>query len=342
MPFSTNEKLTRQVVNEAELAFQRLLNGSEIVNVGKDLSIADDLFTNKLTVSGAITLPANSVSCDAIADSATKKTLTTAAQNFNGVKTFVDRPIFTSGYQLPGDSLVVDSSGNMVYPAASGVTTITKTNTLGTTAFISFPSTANTIDISSGTLNLKSNNTTRFQVSIGMIILTSAALRIPVGTLASVGGIEFLGSSSATWLGVTSGTNNIAVKSPASGTFSLQQNGVERLATNTAGSVVVSGALHLSGILKWTTGTVTVGDDYSTFMADTSAASCTLALPVPTTTWAGRSIFVIRNDLGTVNSLIINVVTSGAYINNAVNNVNTTGAMKTYRLFTDGLRWFIL
>ena len=215
---------------------------------------------------------------------------------------------------MPGDSLVVDSSGNMAYPAASGVTTITKTNTLGTTAFISFPSTANTIDINSGIINLKSNNATRFQLSTGMLIITSAALRIPVGTLASVGGIEFLGSSSATWLGVTSGTNNIAVKSPAAGTFSVQQNGVERLATNTAGAIIIPGALHLSGILKWTTGTVTVGDDYSTFMADTAAASCTLALPVPTTAWAGRSIFVIRNDLGAVNSLILNVTASGAYL----------------------------
>jgi hypothetical protein len=98
----------------------------ELGKVGQETSVASMVVGADLTVGGTISAPANALSADVVADSATRKWLTTGTQSIAGNKTINDSLTVNNSLTVGGTTTINDN--DLAHTASSGDVRYTMSN----------------------------------------------------------------------------------------------------------------------------------------------------------------------------------------------------------------------
>jgi hypothetical protein len=297
------------------VVLKQLSSSEEPILISSDLTVVGGLAVSGLLQMGG--------GCDAdtdgIAESLTRKYLTTTDQTILGVKTFTSQPVL-SGVGLAFNNLTIASNGNHTWSNNGLDKVLTATNSSGSTSNITFLNGGN-VEItceSSKITSLKNGGATKVQCTSQTFKLFTCNLDIPLGNGVGVGGIRINGSvSTPTFLHTISGTDTFNINAPMTS---------------------ITGALNFTGFVT-VTGTTNLTNTSMVYLCNTSAGACTLRL-TDATLQAGRFFKVIRKDTGTTNALTINVTTNTQTINGAQVNLSTTLAYFCYTIFCDGAGYY--
>jgi hypothetical protein len=315
MVLHSHPNTTSKEINFIEgVVLKQLSSSEEPILISSDLTVVGGLAVSGLLQMGG--------GCDAdtdgIAESLTRKYLTTTDQTILGVKTFTSQPVL-SGVGLAFNNLTIASNGNHTWSNNGLDKVLTATNSSGATSNISFLNGGNIdINVETGKLiALKVNGGTKVQCSASTLRLFLTNLDIPLGTGTGVGGIRINASSTATLLHTIAGTDTFNINAPMTS---------------------ITGALNFTGFVT-VTGTSNLTTTSMVYLCNTSAGACTLRL-TDATLQAGRFFKVIRKDTGTTNALTINVTQNTQTINGAQVNLSTTVAFFCYTIFCDGAAYY--
>lgn len=188
--------------------------------------------------------------------------------------------------------------------------------------------------VSNGRMNLNAGVRQYFTAGgVTRALLSSSSLTVQPGIVTKFGAAQPL---NFTGLPIQAASGVLTLNS--SNTIQFRQNFVDALLITNYVSFPTT-VLYTS-IQSWT-GEITLTPSYSTFMANTSASSCTLTLPTASS-MAGIMVTVIRNDATTTYSLTLDAATNNVSLQGALaTNITTTTPLQSYQLFSDGAGWFL-
>ena len=258
---------------------------------------------------------------DDVIETTSRQFLKNTGQTIQGEKNFTDN-IGLLGGDLSFDNLTISSNGNHTWSNNGLDKVLSATNSSGASSSLTFESGGNTtlMGETGKIISLKVGGTTKIQCTSSLFKLFTCQLDIPFGTTS--GGIKINGNSGApvhTYLHTISGTDVFNINSPMT---------------------QITGALSFAGFVT-VTGTYTLNNTSTVFLADTSSASCSFRLP-SATNQSGRYFTLIRKDSGTVNQLTINVGINSQIINGSTSNISSTVPYEAFKIFCDGTQWYTL